>query len=127
MAFKFPDKDPDEKLDYTVDWSRYLAEGETIDSAGCTWKIQKSNGSYVTFATDQSFENNEVIPNVDSGEGTTTGLTMTSETYTTTKAVIVLSKGIANTTYRLLCEIRVNDANGVVTNREINLRVRERS
>ena len=127
MAFKFPDKDPDEKLDYTVDWSRYLAEGETIDSAGSTWKIQKADGSYVEFATDQSFENNEVVSNVDSGEGTTTGLTMTSETYTTTKAVIVLSKGIANTTYRLLCEIRVNDANGVVTNREINLRVRERS
>ena len=24
MAIKFPDKDPDERLDYTVDWSRYL-------------------------------------------------------------------------------------------------------
>ena len=23
MALKFPDKDPDERLDYTVDWSAY--------------------------------------------------------------------------------------------------------
>ena len=125
MAFKFPDKDPDEKLDYTVDWSRYLAEGETIDSAGSLWKIQKADGSYVEFAPDKTFEGDAVI-NKDAS--TLNGLTMLSESYDDPKkVVIVLSKGIANTTYRLLCEIRVNDADGVVTNREINLRVRERS
>ena len=41
MAFKFPDKDPDEKLDYTVDWSRYLSTDDVIYSAGSSWKIQK--------------------------------------------------------------------------------------
>jgi hypothetical protein len=43
MAFKFPDKDPDEKLDYTVDWSRYLTGSQTIYEAGSTWRIQNSS------------------------------------------------------------------------------------
>lgn len=127
MAFKFPDKDPDEKLDYTVDWSRYLTGSQTIYALGSTWKIQKADGTYVEFGTDKSFEGDQVIDNVDSGEGTTTGLTLVSETYTSNKATIVLSKGIANTTYRLLCQIQIDDSSGLVTNREINLRVRERS
>lgn len=194
MAFKFPDKDPDEKLDYTVDWSRFLATGETIDSSGSTWKIQKTDGSYVEFGPNQSFQNDVTLEDVtntrtaqingavtnstsltlDTNVGTivvgqrvtgagitgnvyvtavasqtsitvstaitvaddtlltftTHGLTMLSESFTgngNTRSTIVLSKGIANTSHRLLCEIRVNDASGVVTNREINLRIRERS
>lgn len=194
MAFKFPDKDPDEKLDYTVDWSRFLATGETIDSSGSTWKIQKTDGSYVEFEPNKSFQNDVTLEDVTNtrtaqingavtnstsltldtnvgiievgqrvtGAGitgnvyvtavasqtsitvstaitvaddtlltfTTHGLTMLSENFTgngNTRSTIVLSKGIANTSHRLLCEIRVNDASGVVTNREINLRVRERS
>ena len=125
MAFKFPDKDPDEKLDYTVDWSRYLTSSQSIYVVGSTWKIQKSDGTYVEFGADESFENDEVVENTVS----TTGLTMLSETYDTAndKAIIVLSKGIANTTYRLLCQIQVDNADGLITNREINLRVRERS
>ena len=194
MAFKFPDKDPDEKLDYTVDWSRFLATGETIDSNGSTWKIQKTDGSYTEFGPNQSFQNDVTLEDVtntrtaqingavtnstsltlDTNVGTivvgqrvtgagitgnvyvtavasqtsitvstaitvaddtlltftTHGLTMLSESFTgngNTRSTIVLSKGIANTSHRLLCEIRVNDASGVVTNREINLRIRERS
>lgn len=125
MAFKFPDKDPDEKLDYTVDWSRYLTSSQTIYVLGSTWKIQKSDGTYVEFGADKSFEGDAVIANTEE----TTGLTMLSETYDTAndKATIVLSKGIANTTYRLLCEIQLDNADGLITNREINLRVRERS
>lgn len=123
MAFKFPDKDPDEKLDYTVDWSRYLTSTQSIYTPGSTWKIQKTDGTYIEFGADQSFEGNEVVAN----SGSTVGLTLISETYTSDKATIVLSKGIANTTYRLLCQIQINDSSGLVTNREINLRVRERS
>lgn len=125
MAFKFPDKDPDEKLDYTVDWSRYLTSSQAIHALGSTWKIQKADGTYTEFGADQSFEGDAVIANTVE----TTGLTMLSETYDTAndKATIVLSKGIANTTYRLLCEIQIDDADGLITNREINLRVRERS
>lgn len=127
MAFKFPDKDPDEKLDYTVDWSRYLTGSQTIYTVGSTWKIQKSDGTYIEFVAGQSFQGDQTVENVDSGEGATTGLTLVSEDYTSDKSIIVLSKGIANTTYRLLCEIQINDDEGLITNREINLRVRERS
>lgn len=195
MAFKFPDKDPDEKLDYTVDWSRYLTSSQAIHALGSTWKIQKADGTYTEFGADQSFQNDVVLEDVtdtdtrtaningavtnstsltlDTNVGTiavgqrvtgtgitgnvyvtavasqtsitvstaitvaddtlltftTHGLTMLSETYDTAndKATVVLSKGIANTTYRLLCEIQIDDADGLITNREINLRVRERS
>jgi hypothetical protein len=62
MAFKFPDKDPDEKLDYTVDWSRYLdPEGLTISSA--TWKIEKLDGTAITFAAGKVFQNDVLVPN----------------------------------------------------------------
>ena len=193
MAFKFPDKDPDEKLDYTVDWSRYLTSSQAIYALGSTWKIQKADGTYTEFGADQSFQNDVVLEDVtdtrtaningavtnstsltlDTNVGTiavgqrvtgtgitgnvyvtavasqtsitvstaitvaddtlltftTHGLTMLSETYDTAndKATVVLSKGIANTTYRLLCEIQIDNADGLITNREINLRVRERS
>lgn len=123
MAFKFPDKDPDEQLDYTVDWSRYLTEDQSIDFGNSLWKIQKKDGTYDLFNSDQTFEGDAVI---EKAQSTLNGLTMESQTWTTNKAVIVLSKGIANTSYRLLCEIKISGTN-ITTNREINLRVRERS
>jgi len=123
MAFKFPDKDPDEQLDYTVDWSRYLTDAQSIDLENSSWKIQKKDGTYVSFFSDQSFEGDAVIAKDAS---VLNGLTMESQTFTTNKAIIVLSRGIANTAYRLLCEIKIDGTN-VTTNREINLRVRERS
>ena len=81
------------------------------------------------FEPDKSFEGDAVI-NKDAS--TLNGLTMLSESYTTDRATIILSKGIANTSYRLLCQIRITDgsdaeADRLITNREINLRVRERS
>ncbi len=123
MAFKFPDKDPDEQLDYTVDWSRYLTEDQSIDFGNSLWKIQKKDGTYDLFGSDQTFEGDAVI---EKAQSTLNGLTMESQTWASDKAVIVLSKGIANTSYRLLCQIKISDTN-ITTNREINLRVRERS
>jgi len=32
MAYKWPDKDPDEVVDYSVDWSRFLGD-DTISAA----------------------------------------------------------------------------------------------
>lgn len=200
MAFKFPDKDPDEKLDYTVDWSRYLTGSQTIYALGSTWRIQNSSGVYFEFGSDKTFQfdyildtanafamlnenvtnsttinvtplmgttiqpghqltvlrppaplttvigvgDNIYVTAVDGGTVTLSsavtilttdsltfsarGLSMNSESYDDPKkSVIVLSKGFANTTYRLLCEIQINNSDGLITNREINLRVRERS
>ena len=123
MAFKFPDKDPDEQLDYTVDWSRYLTADQSIDFGNSFWKIQKKDGTYDLFSPDQTFEGDAVI---NKDQSTLNGLTMESQTWASDKAIIELSKGIANTSYRLLCQIKIDGTN-LSTNREINLRVRERS
>ena len=37
MALTWPDKDPDEVLDYTVNWAARLAEGDTISTS--TWIV----------------------------------------------------------------------------------------
>lgn len=126
MALKFPDKDPDEKLDYTVDWSRYL-EPDSLIINSVQWKIQKTDGSFIAFSEGYSFEDDDLY--VDASE--TTGLTNSLiPTPTDTTATIVLSKGKPNTNYVLLCEITTSasakTSDAIVTNRRITIRVRER-
>lgn len=131
MALKFPDKDPDEKLDYTVDWSRYL-ETDNLVINSVVWKIQKADGSFMPFSEGYSFEIDALIYNNDGPEGfITTGLTNSLiPTPTDTTATIVLSKGKPNTNYVLLCEITTSASakttDAIVTNRKITIRVRER-
>lgn len=76
MALRFPDKDPDEKLDYTVDWSRYLAGDVTI--ASVVWKIQKADGSAVTFPNGYSFQNDVLISASASATAKVNGATSAS-------------------------------------------------
>lgn len=132
MALKFPDKDPDEKLDYTVDWSRYLGTDNLIINS-VVWKIQKADGSFTPFTEGYSFENDALSVNVGTGEneGDTVGLTNNLlPTPTDTTTTIVLSKGEANTNYVLLCEITTSASSkttdAIITNRKITIRVRER-
>lgn len=123
MALKFPDKDPDEKLDYTVDWSRYLGD---LTIASVVWKIQKADGTALTYLNGYSFEGDALVPSSES----TVGLTSNSQTNTTTTATIVLEKGDPNTTYKLICEITTTTSARtsapIVTNRKIVIKVRER-
>ena len=42
MALRWPDKDPDEQLDYTVDWSRYL---DTLTIASVAWRFVQADGA----------------------------------------------------------------------------------
>lgn len=124
MALRFPDKDPDEKLDYTVDWSRYLNGEVTISSV--EWKIQKADGSAITFPNGYSFQGDALV----ASSGETIGLTSNSQTSTNTTATIVLEKGDPNTTYKLICEITTSTSEKtsapIVTNRKIVIKVRER-
>ena len=46
MSFRWPNKDPDETLDYSVDWSRFLDTG-TISS--CSWFVD--NFGNINFST----------------------------------------------------------------------------
>ena len=39
MSFRWPNKDPDEQLDYSVDWSRFLGSA-TISTV--TWSVKST-------------------------------------------------------------------------------------
>lgn len=106
MALKWPDKDPDEQLDFSVDWSRYL-DTDTISSV--VWKVEDSAGDIHT-------------PWVDAE--TINGLQRVSASNTNTVATLQLSLGDANTVYTVYCSITTSS--GLSTQRKILLKVRER-
>jgi len=51
MSFRWPNKDPDETLDYSVDWSRWL-NGATISSV--VWSVDNSSGVKTTIAASNN-------------------------------------------------------------------------
>jgi hypothetical protein len=106
MSYKWPDKDPDEILDYSVDWSRYLGS-DTLVSV--QWYAEDADGVKTVF-------NSVDIVN---------GLQHISSTNTSTVSTIQLSLGQNNTTNTLYCEITT--AGGVTTERKIKLKVRQRT
>lgn len=112
MALRWPDKDPDEQLDYTVDWSRYL---DTLTIASVAWRFVQSDGT----------ESSSL-----SASDTFNGLTVNRITNTSTTATIVLSGGTVNVDNKVICEITTSTSTktnaAIVTKRVINLRVRER-
>jgi hypothetical protein len=105
MALKFPDKDPDEQLDYSVDWSRYLA-GSTLSTV--TWKIEDTDG------TKNTWTDTEIVD----------GLQRVSASNTTSVATIQISLGTVNKTYKIYCAVTTSSGNA--TERKILLKVRER-
>lgn len=102
---KWPFKDPDETLDYSVDWSRFLA-GETISSV--QWYVLDENGVKTA------------IGNLE----TVNGLTVTGLSRTDTVASVRFSNGNLNETYRVTCAITYN--NGLVAERTVQLPIRGR-
>ena len=42
MSLKWPSKDPDETVDFSMDWSRYLNSHATIDTV--TWFVDNESG-----------------------------------------------------------------------------------
>ena len=113
MSLRWTDKDPDERLDYTVDWSRYL---DTLTIASVAWRFIQTDGT----------ESSNL-----SASDTINGMTVNRIANTTTTATIVLSGGTANIDNKLICEITTSTSTkttaAIVTKRVINLRVRERS
>ena len=96
-SHSFPAKDPNEVLDYTVDWqgdnTPVLESGETITTS--TWT-------------------------------TPSGLTEDSTSKTSTTTTVVLSGGTAGTTYELTNTIVTDNSPARTYERDINLEVRER-
>jgi len=106
MSLKWPNKDPDEIMDYSIDWSRFL-RGATLTSV--TWHVD---------AADET--KTELIP---SGQ-LVNGIQLISATNTNTVATARLGSGTNNTQYKFTCQIA--DSNGLVVERSVRLRLRNK-
>ena len=106
MSLKWPNKDPDELVDYSIDWSRFIAPA-TINSV--TWYVN-NNDAVKT----------ELIP---SGQ-VVHGLQLVSATNTDSVATARLGLGTDNIKYKLYCNITTSD--GLIFERTVFLRVREK-
>jgi hypothetical protein len=104
MSFRWPNKDPDETLDYSVDWSRWL-NGATISSV--VWSVDNSSGVKTTIAASS----------------TVNGIQNVSQTISGDVATINLGLGTANIEYKFYCTM--SDSSGNVAERVIRLRVKE--
>ena len=104
MSFRWPNKDPDETLDYSVDWSRWL-NGATISSV--VWSVDNSSG---------------VKTAITSGT-TVNGIQNVSQTISGGVATINLGLGTANIEYKFYCTM--SDSSGNVAESVIRLRVKE--
>ena len=106
MSLKWPNKDPDEILDYSIDWSRFLS-GATINDV--TWYVDDADGVKT-----------ELIP---SGQ-LVNGIQLVSATNTDTVTTARLGSGSNNILYQFYC--RIADSNGLVVERKVRLRVRNK-
>jgi hypothetical protein len=104
MSFRWPNKDPDEILDYSVDWSRFL-NGATITT--CVWSVDDSTGTKTTIAAGNTVNGIQNVAQTISGSVTT----------------INLGLGTNNTEYKIYC--RITDNSGNVAERVVRLRVKE--
>jgi hypothetical protein len=105
MSYKWPDKDKDEIIDYSVDWSRFL--GSDIISA-VTWFIDDASG----------------VKTQVSNASVVNGLQFVTGTNTTTVATARFSLGTNNVRYTITCRITTNG--GLQYERSIFLRVKEK-
>jgi hypothetical protein len=105
MSYKWPDKDPDETVDYSVDWSRFLGT-DTITSA--TWFVKDASGN------KEEVSNTEIV----------NGLQFVSGTITSTVATARFGLGTNNIRYTITC--RINTTGGLQYERSIFLRIREK-
>lgn len=106
MSYKWPNKDTNETLDYSLDWSRWLRSGESIVSS--SWYIDDATGTKVAFTA----------PNV------VEGLQNSGATNSATITTLTLSAGTVNKKYKLYCSVTLNTS--FVAERSITITIKER-
>lgn len=107
MAYKWPDKDPDETGDFSVDWSRFIPE---TTLSGASWSIKDASGTKVA---------------VNSGDVVNGLQFITSTISADTKVVTArFALGTVNKTYTTSCSITTG--NGLTFERSIQLRIKEK-
>ena len=115
MSFRWPSKDPDETLDYSVDWSRFL-DTATINSV--IWFVKSS-----LYNTKTRLNAGQNLTNASSS-ATTDNIQNVSQTNTNTVATINISGGQNNVEYTFFCQM--TDDTGSTAERSIKLRLKER-
>ena len=125
MALIWPNKDPDERLDFTVDWTRYLDNfGSPLTIASVQWKIISGTTESSALSAGNTFDESGAVV------ATALGITVENIVNTTTTATLVLSGVVANKEYRFVCEITTSSSAqtsaAIVTKRVIHLNVKER-
>jgi len=107
MSYKWPDKDKDEVVDYSVDWSRFLGS-DTV--AGAVWSIHDSDGTKVQVSSAQVVN----------------GLQFVQSSISTNNKVSTarFALGTNNIRYTIVCHITT--ANGLEYERSIFLRIKEK-
>ena len=115
MAYQWPFKDPDETLDYSVDWSRFLG---TATISTVTWSV-KTPG----YSSETVLASGQDLTTATAG-ATTDSIQNVSQTNTTTVATINIGGGVANREYTFFCTIL--DSTGSTAKRAIKLRARDR-
>lgn len=115
MSFRWPSKDPDETLDYSVDWSRFL-ESAIIDSV--KWFVQSN-----LYNTKTEIQAGQTLTTASSN-ATTDSVQNVSQTNTNTVATINIAGGVLNREYTFTC--KVTDSNAKVAERTIKLVIREK-
>lgn len=105
MSYKWPDKDKDELLDYSIDWSRFLGT-DTI--SGVAWFIDAADD------TKTEVSATDVV----------NGLQFVQGTYTNTVATVRLGLGTNNVRYRITC--KVTTSGGLQYERSVFLRIKEK-
>jgi hypothetical protein len=106
MSYRWPNKDPDEVLDYSIDWSRFLRSPSTIVSV--QWFVDNEEGVKTPLVPV------EVV----------NGLQPVSTTNTSTVSTIYLGLGGKNKTYKIYC--RMTDSQGRIAERTVVLPIKER-
>ena len=105
MSYKWPDKDPDETVDYSVDWSRFIPN-DTLSASN--WFVQDAAGA------KEAVSNAEVVDGLQFVQSTISGKTATA----------CFALGTNNKQYKVTCQITTGD--GLVFERSIFLKIKEK-
>jgi hypothetical protein len=104
MSFKWPSKDPDEVLDYSVDWSRAI---DTATIASVTWYVDNASG----------------VKTIIAGGAVVNGIQNVAQTTLNKVTTINLGLGTNNVEYKFYCSIA--DSLGRTFERVIRLKIKE--
>tara|TARA_R110000824_G_scaffold97499_2_gene233030 strand:+ start:2712 stop:3056 length:345 start_codon:yes stop_codon:yes gene_type:complete len=114
MSNRWPIKDKDETLDYSVDWSRFLGT-RTISSV--VWSVKTDERVKTVLGAGQTLT-------TASSSAVTDNIQNASQSNTATVAIINLAGGVNNREYTFTCSM--TDSTSSVAERTIKISIREK-